>query len=137
VVVRVRSAWGLQRTGTRIQEHLAKAIRVARISRGIEREGKFLNMPVRTITLRDRSGVGSRSLRLPEMLAPAEIRAGVAEVVRENFGAREEEIVSTVLRRLGYGSSGANLREVVESAIRRMRTNGNLSEHGDLLVLAK
>jgi hypothetical protein len=135
VVVRVRSAWGLQRTGTRIQEHLTKAIRIARISRGIEREGKFLSMPGRKATLRNRSGVVSRSLRLPEMLAPAEIRAGVAEVVRENFGAREEEIVSTVLRRLGYAASGANLREVVESAIRKMRTNGTLSEHGDLLVL--
>ena len=50
----------------------------------------------------------SRTLRLPEMLPPAEIRAGVAEVVRENFGAREDEIVSGVLRRLGYAASGAN-----------------------------
>ena len=79
VVVRVRSAWGLHRTGIRIREHLTKAIRIARTLRGIEREGKFLSMPERKVTLRNRSGVVSRSLRLPEMLAPAEIRAGVAE----------------------------------------------------------
>jgi hypothetical protein len=135
VVIRVRSAWGLQRAGTRIQEHLDKAIRMARAFRGIERAGKFLTMPGRAMTLRDRSGVASRSLRLPEMLAPAEIRAGVAEVVRENFGARKEEIVGTVLRRIGYAASGANLREVVESAIRKMRATGVLSERGDLFIL--
>ena len=46
-------------------------------------------------------------------------------MVSENFGAREEEIVSTVLRRLGYAASGTNLREVVESAIRKMRAKRN------------
>ena len=71
------------------------------------------------------------------MLPPAEIRCGVADVVRENFGAREEEIVSTVLRRLGYATSSVNLREVVEAAIHKMRGSGQLAEHGDLLVLAE
>jgi hypothetical protein len=69
------------------------------------------------------------------MLPPAEIRAGVADVIRENFGAREEEIVSTVLRRLGYATSGNTLREVVEMGIRKMRTSGEIQEHGELLTL--
>ncbi len=135
VIVRVRSAWGLQRAGTRIQEHVTKAIRAARILRGIEREGKFLNMPGRPPRLRNRSGVVSRSLRQPEMLAPAEIRAGVADIVRENFGAREEEIINAVLRRLGYATSSANLRDVVESAVQKMRATGVLAGHGDLLMM--
>ena len=135
IVVRVRSAWGLQRAGTRIQEHVTKAIRVARLSRGIEREGKFLNMPGRAVRLRNRSRVVSRTLRLPEMLPPAEIRAGVMDVVRENFGAQEVEIVNAVLRRLGYAASGTNLRDMVESAIQKMRVSGILTEHGDLLVI--
>jgi hypothetical protein len=69
------------------------------------------------------------------MLPPAEIRYGVAEVIRENFGAREDEIVSTVLRRLGYVTTSANLREVVETVIHKMRRGGMLTEHGGLLVL--
>jgi hypothetical protein len=137
VVVRIRSVWGLQRTGPRIQDHVTKAIRAARLLRGIEREGKFLNITGRSARLRNRSGVSSKSLRLPEMLAPAEIRAGVADVVRENFGAREEEIISTVVRRLGYAASSANLRHIVEVAIQKMRASGVLAEHGGLLLLAE
>jgi hypothetical protein len=53
----------------------------------------------------------------------------------KTFGAREEEIVNTVLRRVGYASGSANLREVVETAIHKMRASGVLSEHGDLLIL--
>jgi very-short-patch-repair endonuclease len=136
VVVRVRSVWGLQRAGARIQEHLAKAIRLARGSRGIEREGKFLSIQGRVIQVRNRSNVLSRSLRLPEMLPPAEIRAGIASVIRENFGAREEEIVATVLRQLGYATSGSSLREVVQTAIRKMQARGEIYEHGELLTLA-
>ncbi len=135
VVARVRSAWGLLRTGPRIQEHLVKAIRIARASRGIEREGKFLSVPGRSVRLRNRSNVASRTLRLPEMLPPAEIRAGVVAVVAENFGARQEEIVSTVLRRLGYSTTSSNLREVVEGAINSMLRTGLLVEHADVLVL--
>ena len=42
VVVRVRSVWGLQRTGTRIQEHVAKAIRIARsLRRGYDAKASF------------------------------------------------------------------------------------------------
>ncbi len=135
LIVRVRSAWGLQRAGTRIQEHLAKAIRVARATCGLEREGKFLDVRGRPVRVRNRSSVSSRSLRSSEMLPPAEIRAAVADVVRENFGAHKEEIVAAVLRRLGYTASSTNLREVVEAAIKKMRASGLLSEHDDLLVL--
>jgi very-short-patch-repair endonuclease len=137
IVVRVRAVWGLQRTGTRIQEHVSKAIRVARSARGIEREGKFLSMPGRPVHPRNRSNVTSRNLRWPEMLAPAEIRAGVVDVVRENFGARSDEIIATVLRRMGYTTSSANLRDAVEAVIHKMRANGMLALHGDLLILVE
>ena len=69
--------------------------------------------------MRNRRNVASRSLRLPDMLPPVEIRAAVADVIRENFGAREEEIVSAVLKRLGYATSGNTLREVVEMGVER------------------
>ena len=137
LIGRVRSLWGLQRTGPRIQEHVTKAIRAARVSLGVERDGKFLNMPSRIVRLRNRSGVASRNLKLPDMIAPSEIRAGVADVVRENFGAREDEIVTTVVRRLGYTSSSANLRDVVGCAIEKMRASGVLAEHGELLLLTE
>jgi very-short-patch-repair endonuclease len=135
IVVRVRAVWGLQRTGPRIQEHVSKAIRAARSTRGIERQGKFLNVPGRSVHLRNRSNVVSRNLRWPEMLAPAEIREGIVDVVRENFGARSDEIIASVLRRMGYTTSSANLRDAVEAVIDKMRAKGTLALHGDLLVL--
>jgi very-short-patch-repair endonuclease len=137
VVVRVRNAWGLQRTGARIQEHVTKAIRAARVSKGLVREGKFLSIGGKSVRLRDRSHVISKNLRWPEMLPPGEIRAGMADVVRENFGAREDEVVNTVLRRLGYASSSANLRETVENVLAKMLGSGSLAQHGELLVLTE
>jgi very-short-patch-repair endonuclease len=137
VTIRVRNAWGIQRTGTRIQEHIAKAIRNARMSFGVERDGKFLHIAGSTVSVRNRSKVVSRSLRLPEMLPPAEIRTAITDVIRDNFGAREDEIVSTVLRRLGYATSGASFCEVVETVIRKMRSRGEIHEQGELLILAE
>jgi len=137
VVVRIRNAWGLHRTGARIQEHVSKAIRAARISKSLAREGKFLSIAGKPVKLRDRGRVISKSLRWPGMLPPGEIRAGVTDIVRENFGARQDEIVNAVLRRLGYAASSVNLREVVENVVDKMVASGSLAQHGELLVLTE
>lgn len=53
----------------------------------------------------DRSRVLSANLRKPEMLPPQEIISGVIDVVRANFGASQEQIVSTILHLLGFKST--------------------------------
>jgi very-short-patch-repair endonuclease len=135
IVVRIRNAWGLHRAGNRIQEHVSKAIRAARISKGLVKDGKFLYIAGKTVKLRDRSKVLSISLRWPEMLPPGELREGIIDLVRANFGARQDEIVNTILRRLGYATTSVNLRDAVVKTIEKMLVSGSLAQHGELLLL--
>jgi very-short-patch-repair endonuclease len=87
IVTRIRSLWGLKRAGGRIQDSLERAIRTA-TSLGMMLEvGKFYRLASSTPKLRDRSAVGSPSLRKPEMLPPEEIIAGAVAFVAANLGA--------------------------------------------------
>jgi hypothetical protein len=135
VTARVRCAWDLQRTGVRIQALVERAVLHAQQTRRINAEDQFLNIPGRRIGLRDRSTVSSASLRKPEMLPPEEIAAGAIDVVRANLGATEEQIVSAVLRLLGFKSTSSQLREVVLTTIRKLTADGILVQQGDLLIV--
>jgi hypothetical protein len=135
VTARIRSAWDLQRSGVRIHSLVERAVRHAVETRRIDAEDQFLRVPGKTIRLRDRSGVLSANLRKPEMLPPQEIMGGVIDVVRANLGASQEQLVSTVLRLLGFKSTSVQLREVVQSAIRKLTASGMLAHQGELLMI--
>jgi hypothetical protein len=135
VIARIRSAWELQRSGVRIHSLVNGAVVHAVKTGRIQAEGAFLNIAGRRIQLRDRSAVASANLRKPEMLPVQEVRDGIIDVVRENFGATREQIVSTVLRLLGFKSTSSQLREVVQSAIEELTGLGTLAIQGELLVI--
>jgi hypothetical protein len=69
------------------------------------------------------------------MLPPQEIMCGVVDVVRANLGASQEQIVSTVLRLLGFKSTSVQLREVVHSVIRKLTETEILAHQGELLII--
>jgi very-short-patch-repair endonuclease len=77
VVARLRTAWGLQRAGARIQAAVEQGVGVAVSRGGVEREGQFLSVPSAELRLRDRRNVLSPGLRKPEMISPREIAAGI------------------------------------------------------------
>jgi hypothetical protein len=135
VTARIRCAWNLQRSGVRIHSLMERAVTHAVQTRRIDTEDHFLNVPGKSFRLRDRSAVLSANLRKPEMLPPREIIAGIIDLVRANLGARQEQIVSTVLRQLGFKSTSDRLRDVVQTAIRKLIANGTLAQQGDLLII--
>ena len=69
------------------------------------------------------------------MLPPQEVKEGVLQVVRGNFGGSQDEIAQTVSRLLGFRATSAQLREVVQSAITALTQAAILAQRGDLLVL--
>ena len=134
VVTRLRSAWMLQRAGARIQAAVERAVDVAERSGSISRDGEFLFVDGEPAKLRDRRNVMSATLRKPELLPPAELQAGIRQVINTNFGASQNEIVVTLSRLLGFKATSSQLRDVIDQEIAKLLVDGSVTQNGDLLV---
>lgn len=135
VVVRLRTAWGLQRAGGRIQAAVDRGADIGAQRGRLVREGDFLSIPDQLVLVRDRSGVLSGSLRRLEALPPKELEAAVLQVARTGLGATPDEVVAAAPRLLGFKSVGAQLRQAVAAAIARLEETGVLGREAGLLVV--
>ncbi|GLK69782.1 hypothetical protein GCM10008179_34200 [Hansschlegelia plantiphila] len=133
-VARIRSAWGLQRSGGRIQAAVERAAEIAVRSGRVALDGQFLRIPDARVTIRDRRDVLSTTLRKPEMLPPIELQEAVRHVVTTNFGATREEVVVAVSRLLGFKATSAQLRDVILAQVERLVADETLSQADGLLV---
>ncbi|WP_223495536.1 DUF3320 domain-containing protein [Stenotrophomonas indicatrix] len=134
VVVRIRSLWGLQRAGGRIQSAVDEGIRRAVEDGLVLQDGEFLLWPGRGIRVRDRSSVQSLSLRRPELLPPMEMDAAILELVRENLGATLDEVALHVSRRLGFRTTSAQLRAALVGRTESLLACGALDLRNGLVV---
>lgn len=136
VVTRVRTLWGLQRAGSRIQQAVEEAIGSVVSLGGVQVVDKdFLVIPGKEVRVRDRSMVESLTLRRPEFLPPSEIDSALIKVVQDNLGAKAEELVTMVSRQLGYKSTSPQLRRVILDRCEALVGAGKLVSKGDLLVV--
>ncbi len=58
-------------------------------------------------------------------------------MVEVNLGAKMDELMQHVSRVLGYRSTSAQLRDVIEGQAKRLVENGTLRWRGDHLIPAK
>ena len=138
VVVRVRDLWGLKRAGGRIQEAVEFGIAHALREKGIEASQKdFLTTPGQVVQVRDRGEVQSLTLRKPDYLPPQEIDLAVVGIVNANLGATVDELVHEVARKLGYRSTSAQLRAVLEDRIEAMIKDARVRRDGDRICPMK
>jgi very-short-patch-repair endonuclease len=136
VTSRIRSLWGLQRSGGRIQSAVDRAIQsLVRSGEAVDAAG-FLSLPGTEVRLRNRSGVASLGLRQPSMLPPAEIEVAIRRVVSDNLGASGEEIATGVARLFGFKATSSQLRDVIGSVLAPMIASGRLVQNGDHYELA-
>ncbi|MBO1040666.1 DUF3320 domain-containing protein [Brucella pituitosa] len=135
LVTRLRSAWGLQRAGQRINSHVTVAILAAARNKHINIEGQFLLWPNGEIKLRDRSEVTSLSLRRLDMLPPMEIDQGLRQLVEASFGATPDEAINAISRALGFKSTSGQLREHIQARIGYLKKANILEERDGLLTL--
>jgi very-short-patch-repair endonuclease len=134
VVARVRDLWGLKRAGGRIQEAVEGGIVHALQGQRIEQSHKdFLSAPGQVVQVRDRSEVASSTLRRPDYLPPQEIDVAVLGIVNGNLGATVPELVMHVSRQLGYRSTSAQLRAVIEDRIDYLVRNGKAKAEDGLV----
>ncbi|WP_244422349.1 DUF3320 domain-containing protein [Bradyrhizobium sp. ORS 285] len=133
IIVRIRSAWGLARAGNRIRDAVKAALNAAVAKEQIA-GGPFYVVPGQTIVVRNREDVQSTTLRKPEMLPPEEIKAAIMQVVEQNFGAEEDQLIQAVARLFGFGTTSAALREAVQSSLKDLLDEGSLRREGMLLT---
>lgn len=134
VVNRIREAWGLKRAGARIQDAVEAAVTVAVRMGRLEQDGDFVAIPSAAVKVRDRSNVGSLSLRQPRSLPPAEIRAAMHEIVRRNLGATRDQIFTNVSRTLGFKSTKGLLRGTIQPVIEKALADKELVEQNGVLT---
>lgn len=135
VVTRIRSAWGLQRAGARIEGHVGSAIDVAVRSGEVVRDGRFLMWQDAPIVLRDRSGVSSPSLKRIELLPPMEIDQGLKDIITASLGATADQAVNAVSRAMGFKATSSQLRDFILQRIEVLKGEGALVESNGMLIV--
>ncbi len=135
VVNRIRDAWGLKRAGGRIQEAVERAIDVSVCEGRLAQDGEFLTVPGRAPRVRDRSEVRSPSLRKCDSLPPSELEAAILGVVRENYGATDDQVVQAAARAVGFKATSAQLRDLLAEVIGAAVAGERLTRRNGMLVI--
>ncbi|WP_253380939.1 DUF3320 domain-containing protein [unidentified bacterial endosymbiont] len=135
IITRLRSAWGLQRAGARIESVVGQAAQMACKKGNIYEDNSFFFHSGSVIRLRNRQNVLSAGLRKPELIAPGEIAAGAIEIVRTSLGATEDEIILAVSRMLGFKSTSSVLRRVISEVIEQQIKNKQLKQNDGLIMV--
>lgn len=80
ITARIRTLWGLARAGSRIRAAVKAAVQRT-VQRGTVTGGPFYSRHGQHVIVRDRTSVGSPTLRRPDMLPPDEIQQAMLEIV--------------------------------------------------------
>ncbi|ENA0612256.1 DUF3320 domain-containing protein [Enterobacter bugandensis] len=135
LITRLRSAWGLQRAGARIENVVSQAAQIACKRGKIYRDQEFFIHKEVAIRLRNRQNVLSAGLRKPELIAPVEIASGAFDIVSASLGATEDEIITSVSRMLGFKSTSSVLRKAIADVIEQQIEGNNLKQKDGLIVI--
>lgn len=128
VVARLKGAWSYQRAGSRIQTAVEQAVFLAKSRDKIRQEEQFLFAPTTVPMLRDRSYAVSPGLRRPEMIASAELAAGIKQLVASSLGATDDEIVQAISRQLGFKATSSQIRTSILQAVQEMHERQELAK---------
>ena len=111
---RVTKAFGLEKTGSRIQSATITALKG---SRNVIHAGGIWSIPNSTIHVRDRSHVKSKNLASASMLPQVEIVAALKLVVEQSVRIHSDELIQATCRMFGFQRCGPDLKEVIQQAL--------------------
>jgi hypothetical protein len=118
----------LNQTSQPIQDAVAKSIRSLLVTKRCTREDGFLVLPGASVSIRNRELVASADLRKPDMIPPAELRAGILAIIDVGHGATKQELPVAVARMLGFKNTSTPMRSIIESQISRLARQGLIVE---------
>jgi hypothetical protein len=116
---RIAAAFGRSRTGNRIADATARAVRAAmQRDQGLHRDGPFVMTAAQAETppVRDRSAETGSILKA-SYLPPSEIVAAAGLVRQESGEVPQEDLVRAVARLLGFQRVGTELAAAIEGAL--------------------
>jgi very-short-patch-repair endonuclease len=133
---RMATLWGMDRAGSRIVDSVTAAIDRLVRNRDVVDRGAFISASDQKLTpVRNRQDVASSSLRKLEYLPPDEIREALRRLVSENVGARRDEVRTTAARILGFRTTSAQLKEILDRQIDGLLQVGQFSERDEKLFI--
>lgn len=135
IVARVRDLWKLGRAGSRIQGAVNDALRHIAGSGQVKSEADCYHMVDAPVSIRDRSGAESKSLKKPELLPPQEIRAAIIQLLDEAHGGTRDEVIVAVSRALGILSTSQQLRQAIGGQVDLLIERNALAEAGGQLTV--
>lgn len=136
LTTRMRTLWGLQRAGNRVRDALEAARQSLLADGAITSEADFLDLPGRTVRVRDRSAVSSANLRRPDCLPPAEVRQAIRQALRSSLGGQRDELPAAVARLLGLNAVTAPVRELILGQLDALHSSAEVEFNGTLYRLS-
>lgn len=136
IATRLARAFGLARTGARMQDAVEAAIKQAQADGAIEARGPFV-WPKGPASLKVRLPVAGApdTQRGIEEVPPEEVDVALLRTVEAAMSIDEDLLVTQVARLLGYERTGGRIGELLRHRIAANLANGNLSREGGSLVL--
>ena len=137
VVVRIRTAVRVGRSGSRIRKQMALGAQVgANAGRyRIDARNFLWRLGHEAIEVRRRDGEIPGSLRKPGMIAPEEVGVALVHVVRVSYGIEPGDAVREAVRLFGYKQAGRNIADYFRQVLEELVEGGALVREGELLQL--
>jgi very-short-patch-repair endonuclease len=136
--LRVATAAGLQRAGTRIRARVRGLAQRGDVGGLFRMKGDFLwRTEQERVEFRRRDSELPGRLRRPDMIAPEEIGAALQRAVHSSYGIDENGAITEASRLFGFKRVGREIQTRFKVVLRDLVTVGVLRERGGQLHAAK
>jgi hypothetical protein len=129
-VQRVLAAYYNTRASKNARLLLEQAIYIAQSERLVHRRGDFLWSPTMAVAPVRRHGDDSPVSKV-ELIAPEELQETIKAVLAREFGLKEDALIVSTSRALGYRRCGASLEAAIRQAIQQLLKQEALVPDGE------
>jgi very-short-patch-repair endonuclease len=113
VARRIREAFGLQKTGSRILKHVRDALLAQARTGVIKQEQEFWTIPGREILEIRTRRMAALPLRRASMIAPAEYHLAMLSIIEEAVAISPDDLGVETARRFGFDRTGPDLKQEI------------------------
>lgn len=133
---RIVSAWGLERTGSRIMDAIAEAVSICQERGSLRRKGSFLwPLNLTEVSVRIPDPNIPESFRDIEYIPVEEIERALLLIVRHTIGITSESLQVEAARLFGFDRTGSNIRSILIEVLGKIESNGLVIRNGNSIGL--
>lgn len=133
---RITSAWGLERTGSRIVDAIMEAVTICQEKGSLRRKGKFLwPLNLTEVSVRVPDPNTPESFRDIEHIPVEEIQGAMLLIVRHTVGITYESLLVEAARVFGFDRTGSNIRSILIEVLGKIESDGLVFRNGDSIGL--